>query len=133
MGRLGRCCVWCLVGQIEFPPVHPPPVCRLPIPVLDGERAGSRRPAGSAPGREVDPAHQSITMRTIFLVIALGALSGCAGTGGANAKRPARESLGAVPVKSEKPPLSARKKYHDQMNDALAYKGMTTVEGDVSR
>jgi hypothetical protein len=70
-------------------------------------------------------------MRTIFLVIALGALSGCAGTDGA--KRPAQESLGAVPVKSEKPPLSARKKYHDQLNDVLAYKGKTTVEGDVSR
>jgi hypothetical protein len=70
-------------------------------------------------------------MRTIFLVIALGALSGCAGTDGA--KRPARESLGAVPVKSATPPLSARKKYHDQQADALAYRGMTTVEGDVSR
>ena len=70
-------------------------------------------------------------MRTILLVIAFCALGGCAGTKGA--KRPAQESIGAVPVKSEIPPLSARKKYHDQLNDALAYKGLTTVEGDVAR
>jgi hypothetical protein len=70
-------------------------------------------------------------MRTILLVIAFVALGGCAGTNGA--RRPAREGAGAVPVKSAMPPLSARKKYHDQHNDAMAYKGLTTVEGNVAR
>ncbi len=70
-------------------------------------------------------------MRTILLVIALGALGGCAGTKGT--KRPALEGAGPVPVKSEMPPLSVRKKYHDQQKEALAYKGLTKVEGDVTR
>ncbi len=70
-------------------------------------------------------------MRTILLVLAFGSLAGCAGMKGA--KKPAQVSAGTVPVKSEMPPLSARKKYHDQQSDALAYKGITTVEGDVSR
>ncbi len=70
-------------------------------------------------------------MRMFLLVLAIGALGGCAGTKGA--KQPAQVSAGAVPVKSAMPPLSARKKYLDQKSDALAYEGMTTVEGDVSR
>ena len=70
-------------------------------------------------------------MRTILLVIAFGALAGCAGTKGET--RPARVSAGAVPVKPAMPPLSVRKKYQDQFSDALAYEGMTTVEGGVSR
>ena len=70
-------------------------------------------------------------MRTIFVVIAFCALGGCAGTKGE--KQPAFESAGPVPVKSEMPPLSARKKYKDQQKEALALKGLTTVEGDVSR
>ena len=70
-------------------------------------------------------------MRMIVLALAVGALGGCAGTKGV--KQPAPLSAGGVPVKSAMPPLSARKQHHDQLNDALAYKGMTTVEGDVSR
>ena len=53
----------------------------------------------------------------ILLVLALGALGGLAPGRRARAGPRQESSPVTVPVKSEMPPLSARKKYHDQQDE----------------